>query len=220
MKAITLRNNPHSLPIGKILCLGRNYAEHAKEMNSTIPATPIIFIKPASSVIHDGEEIIRPNFSTNMHHEVELVIAIRKDGKDVPEDAAMDYVLGFGIGLDMTLRDVQNKAKDQGLPWFVSKGFDTSSPISEIIPAGDIENCGNLEIRCLVNGKVRQQTTTDKMIFSVPKIISYISTIVTLERGDLIYTGTPEGVGPVNDGDIIEAELVGYTKISHKVRFR
>jgi 5-carboxymethyl-2-hydroxymuconate isomerase len=220
MKTIKLRNSSLSLPVGKILCLGRNYAEHAKEMNSTIPATPIIFIKSPSSLIYDGDEIFKPDFSTNMHYEAELVVAIGKEGHGIPENDAAEHILGYGIGLDMTLRDVQNEAKNQGLPWFVSKGFDTSAPISEIIPASEIPNCGDLEIRCTVNGIQRQATMANKMIFSVPKIISYISGIVTLERGDLIYTGTPEGVGTVNNGDTIEAELVDYVKITHKVRFK
>ncbi|MFI5253333.1 MAG: fumarylacetoacetate hydrolase family protein [Bacteroidota bacterium] len=219
MKTITIKNTRNSIPVGKILCLGRNYAEHAKEMNAAIPTTPIIFMKPGSSLIHDGEEILKPRISNNLHHEVELVVAIGRDGKNISEIEAPSYILGYGVGLDMTLRDIQNQAKDKGLPWFVSKGFDTSAPISEIISVNDIPNYLGLEISCTVNGTIRQKVTVDKMLISVPKIISYISTIVAIERGDLIYTGTPEGVGPLNDGDIIEASLTGYTKITHKVRF-
>ena len=218
MKTITIKSDPNSLTVGKILCLGRNYAEHAKEMNSKIPTTPILFIKPSSSIIHDGDDIIRPPFSSDMHHEVELVVAIGRDGWRIPESAAFDFVLGYGVGLDMTLRDVQAKAKEAGLPWFVAKGFHTSAPVSEFIPATQITDYKKLQIRCRVNGALRQEVTADKMIFSIPKMIAYISTVVSLERGDLIYTGTPEGVGSVNDGDIIEAELVGYTKITHTIR--
>jgi acylpyruvate hydrolase len=219
MKTVKLRNSTIALPVGKILCLGRNYAEHAKEMNSMIPTTPIIFMKPSTALISDGEDIVKPRFSENMHYETELVVVIGTDGRDIPESVADQYVLGYGVGLDMTLRDVQNEAKALGLPWFISKGFHTSAPISEIIPASEIASYADLKIRCTVNGTQRQATTASQMIFSVPKIISYISSVIALERGDLIYTGTPEGVGTVQDGDIIEAELVDYIKTTHKVRF-
>jgi acylpyruvate hydrolase len=218
MNTIRISNSHKSYQIGKILCLGRNYTEHAKEMKADIPASPVIFLKPSSSIVQDGKDIIIPKISKEVHQEVELIVAIGKTGKNIPIVQSMEYVLGYGIGLDITLRDVQNEAKKNGLPWTVAKGFDTSAPISEIIPISEIQNPHNLGIRCTVNGVIRQQSSTSKMIFSIPKIIEYISSIFTLEQGDLIFTGTPEGVGQVHDGDLIEAELVGYTKISHHVK--
>ena len=217
MKTIRVHITKQELPVGKILCLGRNYAEHAKEMSSEVPTTPVVFLKPPSALIQDGDPIVLSSISNDIHHEVELVVAIGKGGKSIPAARALDHVLGYGIGLDMTMRDVQHEAKKRGLPWSVAKGFDTSAPVSEIIPRKEIGNVQDLTIRCAVNGTVRQQSSTSEMIFPVDKIIEYVSSIFTLERGDLIFTGTPAGVGSVKSGDVVEAELVGYTKISHRV---
>lgn len=219
MKALNLHASGISLPVGKILCLGRNYANHAKEMNSELPSIPVVFLKPASSIIYNGEDIVKPPFSNDMHHEVELVVAIAKAGNHINEADALNYVLGYGVGLDMTLRDVQAEAKKKGDPWFTAKGFHTSAALSDIIPAGRIPDPQNLRIRCLVNGQSRQNSSTRDMIFSVRSIISYLSTVVELEAGDLIYTGTPEGVGTVHDGDRIEAELEGFIRTTHHIRF-
>jgi acylpyruvate hydrolase len=217
MKSIRIHNENSEVPVGKILCLGRNYAEHAKEMQSEIPTMPVVFLKPSTALITNGQPIVIPHISNDVHHEVELVVAIAREGKCIPAAKAFDYVLGYGVGLDMTLRDVQSEAKKKGLPWSIAKGFDTSAPVSEIIPRKDIRNPQDVTLRCSVNGAVRQQTSTSMMIFSVENIIEFISSIMTLERGDLIFTGTPEGVGPVKAGDVIDAELVGYAKISHRV---
>jgi 2-keto-4-pentenoate hydratase/2-oxohepta-3-ene-1,7-dioic acid hydratase in catechol pathway len=219
MKTIRIENDPRQYPVGKIVCLGRNYAEHAKEMHSEIPKEPVIFLKPSSALIGNNEPICIPKISQEPHHEVELVVAIGKSGKNIPRSDAFNHVLGYGVGLDMTLRDVQNAAKNKGLPWSVSKGFDTSAPVSEIIPASRIKNPGSLTLRCTVNGTIRQECSTGKMIFPVDAMIEYISSLFTLEVGDLIFTGTPEGVGIVHHGDTIEAELLGYAKISHRILF-
>lgn len=218
MKTIRLSQSKEEIAVGKIICLGRNYADHAKEMGAEVPSEPVLFLKPSSAIISNGENIIRPSFSQQLHHEVELVVAVSKSGKNIDVSRAFEYVLGYGVGLDMTLRDVQGEAKKKGLPWSVAKGFDTSAPISEIIPKNQIPDPKQLEIRCLVNGTERQHTSISRMLFPIEKIISYCSTIFTLEEGDLIFTGTPEGVGVVNDGDVIEAELLGYTKITHHVK--
>ncbi|MBU1298776.1 MAG: fumarylacetoacetate hydrolase family protein [Bacteroidetes bacterium] len=218
MKSITIRDTKENIPVGKILCIGRNYAEHAKEMKADVLETPVVFIKPSTAIIFDGEEIVIPKISDDMHHEVELVVAIGKSGKNIPASEAHSHILGYAIGLDMTLRDVQSDAKKKGLPWTAAKGFDTSAPVSEIIPAKLISDPHNLTLICRVNGEVRQQSSTDKMISRIEKLIEYISTIFTLERGDLIFTGTPEGVSRVVNGDIIEAELVGFAKIIHQVK--
>ncbi|HTK82343.1 MAG TPA: fumarylacetoacetate hydrolase family protein [Bacteroidota bacterium] len=217
MKTVKIQGADGGVQVGKILCLGRNYAEHAKEMKSEVPTTPVVFLKPPSALLTNGEPIVRPAISHDMHHEVELIVLIGKNGKNVSAAKAREYVLGFGVGLDMTLRDVQAEAKKKGLPWSVAKGFDTSAPVSEIIPIGKFDGQNEMTIRCSVNGVVRQQTSTSKMIFSVEKIIEYVSGIFTLERGDVIFTGTPEGVGPVVPGDNIEAELAGFAKITHQV---
>ena len=217
MKSIRIRGTDEELPVGKILCLGRNYMEHAKEMHAEFPKKPILFLKPSTAIVHDGEEIILPPISRQLHHEVELVVAIGKKAKSIKGAEAKAYVLGYGVGLDMTLRDLQNEAKKNGLPWSVAKGFDTSAPVSDIIPASQVSNPQDLEFRCSVNGSERQHGSARDMIFPIEAIITYISSIFTLEPGDLIFTGTPEGVGEIKDGDVIEAELIGYTKTTHRV---
>ncbi|HUL42920.1 MAG TPA: fumarylacetoacetate hydrolase family protein [Bacteroidota bacterium] len=206
------------IEVRKIFCLGKNYAAHAREMKSEVPSSPVVFLKPPTAILADRKDIRIPSLSKEAHHEVELVVAISRDGKNIPARDAYDYVLGYAIGLDMTLRDVQNEAKKKGEPWTVAKGFDTSAPVSAVIPRSMIPDPHALTIRCTVNGKVRQESTTQNMIFSIPATIAFLSSLFTLERGDLIFTGTPEGVGPVHAGDEIRAELVGFASITHTVR--
>jgi acylpyruvate hydrolase len=218
MKTITINKTNEQIPVGKIICIGKNYADHVAEMKSDVPDTPVIFLKPSTAIIKDGDNIVLPKISNEVHHEVELVVVIGKNGKKIQASQAFSHVLGYAIGLDMTLRDVQSEAKKKGLPWTVAKGFDTSAPISEIIKAEHIRNPHELTISCKVNGQIRQQSSTGKMIFKIDKLIEFISSIISLERGDLIYTGTPEGVGKVNDNDIIEAEITGIVRTTHKVK--
>ena len=217
MKKLRIIGSNQEIETGKILCLGRNYAEHAKEMKFDVPSLPIVFMKPSTAIICNGEAIVRPKISKELHHEVELVVAIGKTGKNIPASEAYDYICGYAVGLDMTLRDIQSEAKTGGLPWTVAKGFDTSAAVSDIISKSRIANPHDLTLRCKVNGSVRQQSSTGKMILTIDRIIEYISSLFTLESGDLIFTGTPEGVGEVKHGDTIEAELVGYATISHPV---
>ena len=217
MKTLKIIGTKEEITVGKIFCLGRNYIEHAKEMKSEVPTQPIIFLKPQSAIIHDGETIIKPKISNELHHEVELVVVISKKGKHIQKNDAFNYILGYAIGLDMTLRDVQSEAKEKGLPWTLAKGFDTSAPVSDIIPADKIPNPHNLTISCSVNGVIRQKSSTSKMIFTIDNIIEYVSSIFTLERGDLIFTGTPEGVGEVKPGDRITAEIENFISISHPI---
>jgi acylpyruvate hydrolase len=217
MNKLPIRGTAESLQISKIFCLGRNYAEHAKEMHSDIPAIPVIFLKPATAILQNGSPIVRPKISKLLHHEVELYIAIGKGGKHISSADAHNHVLGYGIALDMTLRDLQNETKKSGQPWTIAKGFDTSAPVSPIIPAAEIPDPHALDISCRVNGILRQQSSTGKMIFKTGRIIEFISSLFTLERGDLIFTGTPEGVGEVSAGDTITAEIAGYISISHPV---
>lgn len=216
MALIEFQNSPISISVGKILCLGRNYAAHAKEMNAETPDAPVVFLKPSTALLQDGGVITLPPISKELHHEVEMVVLIGMNGKKVPRDRAMDYVGGYAVGLDMTLRDVQSDAKKKGLPWSIAKGFDTSAPVSKFVEKEQVKDPHNLDIILKVNGAVRQQSNTKNMIFKIEDMIAYISSIFTLESGDLIYTGTPEGVGQVVSGDILEAELstVGTLKVS------
>lgn len=217
MHYLRLQHSNERVPVGKILCLGKNYEEHIKEMKSETPTSPVVFLKPPTAIIENGSTIVIPRMTHQLHHEVELVVVLSKGGKNIPKAKALDHVLGYGVGLDMTMRDVQNEAKKKGLPWAIAKGFDTSAPISLIVPAENILNPHQLHISCKVNDVIRQETSTEKMILPVESIIEFLSSVFTLEYGDVIFTGTPEGVGEVKPGDIIEAELTGFTKITHHV---
>ena len=196
-----------SLPVNTIFCIGRNYAKHARELDNEVPGEPIVFLKPVSSIIFDGDTIILPSRSSDVHHEVELVTAIGKQGKNIPVDRALEHVAGYGLGIDVTARDIQQDAKKNGHPWSVAKGFDTFAPISRFLAPGDLGDPQNLELSLKVNDSLRQWGNTTDMIFPVNKLISFLSKIFTLSPGDLIFTGTPEGVSSIRDGDHIEAEL-------------
>jgi len=206
MEKMTLPGLP-DLDIGNIFCIGRNYVEHAHELKSEVPDKPMVFLKPTSSVIFNGDLIRLPQQSQNVHHEVELVVALGKGGKYIAESEALSYVAGYAIGIDVTARDIQQKAKDKSHPWTVAKGFDTFAPLSSFIPAEDIEDPQNLDLKITVNDKVRQSDNTLLMIFPVAELISYLSGIFRLQPGDLIFTGTPKGVSPIVPGDRIEATL-------------
>jgi acylpyruvate hydrolase len=216
MKTVKFRDSDRQLRVGKILCLGRNYPEHAKEMGSETPESPVVFLKPSTALINSGENVVLPTISNDVHHEVEMVVAIGKAGRRIPKEIASDFVIGYGVGLDMTLRDVQSAAKKQGLPWTVAKGFDTSAPVSAFVDKQRVPDPQALDILLRVNGTLKQHSNTRNMIFPIDSVISYLSTIFTLESGDLIFTGTPEGVGAVAPGDVLEAELesVGTLKVS------
>lgn len=193
--------------IGKIVCVGRNYAKHIKELNSKDMGIPILFLKPSTAVIYNEENIIIPNYSSDVHHEVELGFYVSKDGKDIPESEAHNYVSHYFLALDMTLRDVQSDAKRYGTPWSIAKGFDTSCPISQMKEIEDFDSLQDIDIELSVNSEVRQSDNTKMMLFSNRTLISFISSRFKLEKGDLILTGTPSGVGKVEDGDVITAVL-------------
>lgn len=193
--------------IGKIVCLAQTYKKHAEEMNSHITKNPILFLKPSSSVIFNNNSIIIPSESKCLHHEVELGIVIGKKCKKISHNDAPKYILGYLLALDITARDIQTEAKKNGWPWAIAKGFDTFAPISKMVLKNKIDNPNNIEISLKVNGAIKQKSNTNNMIYSVEKIIEFISKIMTLEKGDLIMTGTPEGVGEIHEGDIIEAKL-------------
>ena len=207
MAAVWISGTAEEIAVGKILCLGRNYRAHAAEMGSEVPSEPVVFLKPPSAVLDEGEPIRLPAFSREIHHEVEMVILIGREGKDIPEAGAMDYVSAYGVGLDLTARDLQAEAKKKGLPWTVSKGFDGSAPLSSFVRAEEIEDPQQLALWLTVNGEKRQQTSTSLMIFPIGVTIAWLSRIFTLCPGDLIFTGTPEGVGPIRPGDRLEMGL-------------
>ena len=211
-------NKKRKVTIGKLVCLARSYRKHAKEMHTTVTEDPLLFLKPASSIIFNGESVIIPKLSKCLHHEVELGVVISKKCKNVKQKFAMDFILGYCVALDITARDIQDKAKKFGLPWSIAKGFDTFAPISDVVLKENIPNPNNLELLLKVNGEIKQNSNTKFMIYSIEKIIQYISSIMTLEKGYLILTGTPEGVGEIVKGDILEAKLGTFCFLKVDVR--
>ena len=203
---------------GKLLCIGRNYAAHAAELGNAVPTEPMVFLKPASALVESGSDIILPAQSQDVHHEVELVCLIGERGKDIPEAEALRHVVGYAVGLDMTARDLQQKAKDKGHPWSVAKGFDTFAPLGTFVPASEVPDPQALGIRLTIDGDVRQDGHTSDMIFPVARLIAYCSTIFTLMPGDLLFTGTPEGVGPVKPGNWLEATIDGLPALHAGVK--
>lgn len=217
MIRLPFRDGFYEVKPSKIICLGRNYAEHARELGHEIPKEPVIFLKPPSALIGPGQTIILPRKSNHVDHEVELAVIIGKRGKNIPREKAMDYVLGYTILMDITARDLQAEAKKKGLPWTVAKGFDTFAPIGPRVVDKREINVDDLEIGLKVNGEVRQLSRTSKMIFKIDEIIEYVSSIMTLEPGDIIATGTPEGVGPLRHGDVVEAWIEGIGILREEV---
>jgi len=192
----------------KIICIGRNYVEHARELNNPLPEKPVFFLKPDTALVIRNRPFYYPDFSTEIHYETELVLKICKVGKSIPEKFAHDYYDQIGLGFDFTARDLQQKCKEKGLPWEIAKGFDYSAPISqEFIPIESIPDLKNISFHLELNGNKVQEGNSGEMIFSFEKIIAYVSKFMTLHTGDLIFTGTPAGVGPVKIGDKLEAFL-------------
>jgi len=194
----------------KVVCIGRNYADHITELNSARPKQPFFFLKPPSSILAPGEgPVIRPK-GVDLHYEVELALIIGKKVKDLePDDekGAMDAIESYAMSIDMTARNAQNEAKKKGLPWSIAKGFDTFLPVSQIIPKSAIPDPHNVEVYLTVNNEIRQNDSTNLMLFQIPRILSDISKVMTLEKGDIVITGTPKGVGSVVPGDIMRAGL-------------
>lgn len=214
MKTAKIPAIDHEYLIGKILCIGRNYMDHIKELGNEPPAAPVVFMKPATAVVDDGGAVVIPPYSTECHYEAELAVLIGTDGKDIPEAEALSHVAGYGVAIDMTLRDVQDNQKKKGLPWEIAKGFDTSCPLSDFTPAAQVPDPQNLTIRLLLNGEERQNGSTGLMTHPVARIISYLSGVFTLEEGDVILTGTPAGVGRVQPGDSLVAEIAGVGRLA------
>ncbi|MFC2086547.1 fumarylacetoacetate hydrolase family protein [Bacteroidota bacterium] len=189
----------------KIICIGRNYVDHAKELNNPLPEKPIFFLKQDTCLITKNKPFFYPSFSTNIHHEVEIVLRINRLGKNIDESFAHRYFDEIGIGIDFTARDLQDEHRKKGLPWEISKAFDGSAPLSKFINKSKFQDVGNLNFSLLVNGNLVQKGNTSDLIFSFEKIIFYVSQFITLKIGDLLFTGTPAGVGPVKIGDRLQA---------------
>jgi acylpyruvate hydrolase len=191
----------------KIFAIGRNYAEHIKELNNERPDEPIIFTKPDTALLKSGRPFFYPDYSKDIHHEIELVLRICKVGKNIDEKYAHKYYDHIGLGIDFTARDLQQKAKDKGLPWAIAKGFDGSAPISEFLPISKFKDLQNINFSLLADGEVKQQGNTSHMLFSFDYMVSYLSKFFTLKKGDLIFTGTPKGVGPITIGQKLEGYI-------------
>ena len=187
----------------KIIAIGRNYINHAKELKNTVPAEPIFFMKPETALLRNNQPFYLPDFSKEIHYETEIVLRIGKVGKAIPEKFALSHIDGIGIGFDFTARDLQNKLKAKGLPWEAAKAFDYSAAISpSFLPPESFTNLKDISFKMVKNGQTVQQGNTKDLIFSFEKIIAFVSRFVSFKTGDLIYTGTPEGVGKVSEGDV------------------
>ena len=191
----------------KIICIGRNYHEHAKELNNPVPSKPVFFMKPDSALVIRNRPFFYPDFSKDIHHEIEVVIKINRLGRSIESKYASRYFSEIGLGVDFTARDLQAECKKNGLPWEIAKGFDYSAPVSKFLPVGNFADIHKINFHLDINGIRVQTGNTSEMIFSFEQIISYVSQFVTLKTGDLIYTGTPAGVGPVQPGDRLTAYL-------------
>ena len=213
MKTVRIKNSSQQYTIGKIVCVGRNYAEHAKELGNEVPEKPVVFLKPASALIHSGEKIIHPTFSKDMHHEVELVLLIGKKVKNATLAESEDAIIGYSVGLDMTLRDIQTELKKKGHPWTIAKCFDTSAAVSDFVLKSDYTLTLYEEISLSVNGQLRQKEKLNKMLFNPAEIVQYLSSLMTLEEGDLVFTGTPAGVGKVDVGDRLWGKIDGVGEL-------
>jgi len=191
----------------KIICIGRNYVAHIKELGNEMPTEPVFFIKPDTALLIRNRPFYYPDFSSNIHYELEIVLKICKTGKCIQPEFASSYFDKIGLGLDLTARDLQDRAKEAGLPWFRAKGFDFSAPVSEFLPKERFSDLRNLHFRLEKNGKTVQDGNTGLMIYPFEEIIAQVSKFVTLRTGDLIFTGTPAGVGPISRGDLLEGFL-------------
>jgi acylpyruvate hydrolase len=204
---VVVRGTGEHIAVGKIVAAGQNYADHTQEMGAAPSREPILFLKPSTSIIQEGDPIVFPSAGNLLHHEVELGVVVSDRCKGVPATAALKHVLGYVLALDLTLRDVQSRAKEKGQPWSVAKGFDCACPLSEVVPLENPTVLEDMEIGLSVDGEVRQRGSTADMIWSPADLLSYASGIFTLERGDVILTGTPAGVGPLERGCVVEAWL-------------
>jgi acylpyruvate hydrolase len=202
----------------KIICIGRNYAAHAQELKNEIPEKPVFFLKPDTSLLRNNAPFFYPDFSSEVHHEVEIVIKINRLGKNIDRQFAHRYYNEIGIGIDFTARDLQNECKKKGLPWEIAKAFEGAAPIGKFLLKENIPDLNDISLRLDINGKTVQNGTSANMLFSFDQIIEYVSQFFPLKIGDLIYTGTPEGVGPVKQGDHLQAYLNDQLLLDFKVK--
>ncbi|GAB3809268.1 fumarylacetoacetate hydrolase family protein [Spirosoma humi] len=202
----------------KIICVGRNYVEHIKELNNEQPEDPVIFMKPETAIPLKHEPFFYPDFSTDVHHEVEILVKINRVGKNIDEKFAHKYYDEIGVGIDFTARDVQSKLKAKGLPWELAKGFNGSAPISNFVPKTSFPDLQNLNFRLDINGETRQTGNTSLMLFKIDYLISFVSRYFLLQQGDILFTGTPKGVGPVQVGDRLTAFIEDTSMLTFDVK--
>ena len=202
----------------KFICIGRNYVEHAQELKNEVPTEPVFFLKPDTALLPKQRAFYLPDFSKDIHHEIELVLKVCKEGKHIAEEFAHKYYDAITVGIDFTARDIQQKQKEKGLPWEPAKAFDHSAPVGEFIELDKIYDLNKINFHLNINDKTVQQGTNELMIFSFAKIISYVSKFITLKKGDLIFTGTPKGVGQVKAGDKLEGFLEGKKMLSIEIK--
>ena len=200
----------------KVICIGWNYRPHLKELKGQLPEVPLIFLKPSTCIVHDGDRIVIPEGVTNVQYECELALVFGKGGKDIPEEDALSYVSHIAVFNDVTARDMQNEYRKRGDAWSLAKGMDTFGPVSDYIPYKG-QDLSDLHLTLKVNGEVRQDGYTSDMIFPPSKLISYVSRYMTIEEGDIMATGTPEGVGEIRPGDVVELEIEGVCRLRNEV---
>jgi fumarylpyruvate hydrolase len=216
--SVPVLDSEQRFPVHRIYCVGRNYADHAREMGAVVDRTqPTFFLKPADAVVTDGRDVPYPGATADLHHEVEMVVALKSGGRDIAVDAALEHVYGYGVGLDLTRRDLQAVAKARSLPWDVAKGFDASAPVSALRALGAGAHPQHATLALLVNGEPRQNSDISEMIFNVAEIIAELSKLFELTAGDLIFTGTPAGVAALVRGDTFEATLGGVASLRGRI---
>lgn len=213
----TIEGHVSALPLGKVLCVGRNYADHAKELNNPVPTSPILFIKPATAVVPLSGDITIPTDQGECHHELEMSVLITQPLSKATEEQVKEAIGGFGLGLDLTLRDLQSKLKEKSHPWEIAKSFDGACPLSEFIAPEKITDPENVDLQLSINGSVRQQGNTGDMITPVFKLIAYMSQYFTLQPGDVVLTGTPAGVSALKQGDELLLELADQLRVEARV---
>lgn len=202
----------------KIIAIGRNYAEHIEELQNERPSAPVVFLKPDTAVIKNGAPFYHPDFSENIHHEVELVLKVSKEGKYIQKKFADRYFDEIGLGIDFTARDLQDKCKAKGLPWEIAKAFNGSAPVGGFLPVSEFKNLSDINFHLNINGELKQKGNTSMMLFDFGTIIEYISQFFTLKKGDLIFTGTPAGVGKVQVGDHLEGYIEDKKLLDFEVK--
>ena len=218
LPSLAVEGDTRRFAVNRIYCVGRNYADHAREMgHDPDREPPFFFMKPASAIVTDGKHMQYPSLSNDVHHEIETVVAIGKGGANIPADKALEHVYGYGVGLDMTRRDLQGEAKKMGRPWDTGKAFDQSAPCSALLPAAQCGHPAKGSVRLMVNGEVRQEGDLNQLIWNVPDTIAYLSTLFTLQPGDLIFSGTPAGVGPIKKGDVLVGEVAGLPVLKTQI---